>query len=147
MQTASEGVPRMFMSTLLDWRCRWWHHDMETLSSLLAICEGNPSQGPVMLSFDVLFLWAVIKRLTNNLIADDLSGNNIHNWMQIAVMSSQWTNFTNTTMHHSEQKCAHFCSEWRTVGQGTGALCNWWDWSVSDLLFLSTITLTMYACL
>ena len=28
------------------------------------------------------------------------------------------------TMHHSEQKCAHFCSEWCIVGYGTGAL---WD--------------------
>ena len=26
------------------------------------------------------------------------------------------------TMHHSEQKCAHFCSEWCIVGYGTGAL-------------------------
>ena len=31
------------------------------------------------------------------------------------------------TMHHSEQKCAHFCSEWCIVGYGTGVLrdlCN-----------------------
>ena len=27
-------------------------------------------------------------------------------------------------MHHSEQKCAHFCSEWCIVGYGTGAF---WD--------------------
>ena len=26
------------------------------------------------------------------------------------------------TMLHSEQKCAHFCSEWSIVGYGTGAL-------------------------
>ena len=31
------------------------------------------------------------------------------------------------TMHHSEQKCAHFCSEWCIVGYGTGAF---WDWSI-----------------
>ena len=28
------------------------------------------------------------------------------------------------TMHHSEQKCAHFCYEWCIVGYETGAL---WD--------------------
>ena len=28
------------------------------------------------------------------------------------------------TIHHSEQKCAHFCSEWFIVGYGTGALWN-----------------------
>ena len=30
----------------------------------------------------------------------------------------------NPTMHHSEQKCAHFCSEWHIVKYGTAAL---WD--------------------
>ena len=33
------------------------------------------------------------------------------------------------TMHHSEQKCAHFCSEWCIVGCGTVASWNLWDWS------------------
>ena len=28
------------------------------------------------------------------------------------------------TIHHSEQKCGHFCSEWCIVGYRTGAL---WD--------------------
>ena len=35
------------------------------------------------------------------------------------------------TMHHPEQKCAHFCSEWYIVGWGTGALWDLWDWSIS----------------
>ena len=35
------------------------------------------------------------------------------------------------TMHHSEQKCAHFCSEWCIVGYGTGALWDLWDWSIA----------------
>ena len=34
------------------------------------------------------------------------------------------------TMHHSEQKCAHFCSEWCIVGYGTGALWDFWEWSI-----------------
>ena len=34
------------------------------------------------------------------------------------------------TMHHSEQKCEHFCSEWRIVGHETGALWDLWDWSI-----------------
>ena len=37
------------------------------------------------------------------------------------------------TIHHSEQKCAHFCSEWCIVGYGTGAL-----WALCDCLFSST---------
>ena len=34
------------------------------------------------------------------------------------------------TMQHSEQKCAHFCSECCIVGYRTGALWDLWDWSV-----------------
>ena len=35
------------------------------------------------------------------------------------------------TTHHSEQKCAHLCSEWCIVGCGTGALWDLWDQSMS----------------
>ena len=42
--------------------CIWWHHQMETFSALLALCEGKflvtgefPSQRPVTQSFDVFF--------------------------------------------------------------------------------------------
>ena len=38
------------------------------------------------------------------------------------------------TMHHSEQKCAHFCSEWCIVGYGTGALCDLWIRSIKSML-------------
>ena len=34
------------------------------------------------------------------------------------------------TMHHSKQKCTHFCSEWCIVGYGTVAL---WDLWISQL--------------
>ena len=33
-------------------------------------------------------------------------------------------------MHHSEQKGAHFCSEWDIVEYGTGALWHLWDWCI-----------------
>ena len=42
---------------------------------------------------------------------------------------------------HSEQKCAHFCSEWSIVGYGTGAFWDLWIRSiVALLLFLFTLT-------
>ena len=34
------------------------------------------------------------------------------------------------TLHHSEQKCTHFCSEWCIVGYGTGALWDLWIRSI-----------------
>ena len=34
-------------------------------------------------------------------------------------------------MHHSEQKCAHFCSEWCIVGYETGAL---WDLQIRSII-------------
>ena len=61
----------------LNWRYgskskfSWWHHKMETLSALLAICAGNspvpgefPTQRPVMRSFDVFFDLRPNKRLS-----------------------------------------------------------------------------------
>ena len=49
----------------------WLHHQMETFSALLALCEGNPlvtggflSQRPVMWSFDVFFELCLNKRLS-----------------------------------------------------------------------------------
>ena len=34
------------------------------------------------------------------------------------------------TIHHSEQKCAHFFSEWCIAGYGTSVLWDLWDWSI-----------------
>ena len=34
------------------------------------------------------------------------------------------------TMLHSEQKCAHFCSEWSIVGYETGAFWDLWNWPI-----------------
>ena len=51
-------------------RLRWWRHQMETFSALLAICAGNspasgefPAQRPVTRSFDVFFDLCLNKRL------------------------------------------------------------------------------------
>ena len=35
------------------------------------------------------------------------------------------------TIHHSEQKCVHFCSEWCIVGYGTGALWDLRNWAIA----------------
>ena len=32
------------------------------------------------------------------------------------------------TIHDSEQKCVHFCSEWCITAYGTGAFWGLWDW-------------------
>ena len=39
------------------------------------------------------------------------------------------------TMHHSEQKCAHFCSEWCIVEYGAGALWDFWNWPMILLVY------------
>ena len=36
-------------------------------------------------------------------------------------------------MHHSEQKCAHFCSEWNIMRFGTGVCWDLWIRSISTL--------------
>ena len=50
----------------------WWRHQMETFSTLLAICAGNSpvtgdSQRPVTLKFHVFFDLCLNKRLSNEL--------------------------------------------------------------------------------
>ena len=51
--------------------CAWWRHQMETFSTLLAICAGNspvpgefPVQTPVTQTFDVFFDLRLNKRLS-----------------------------------------------------------------------------------
>ena len=36
------------------------------------------------------------------------------------------------TMLHSEQKCAHFCSEWNIVGYGTDAFWDLWKYIIEN---------------
>ena len=58
----------------IDWwwnRMAWWRHQMETFSTLLAICAGNspvpgefPTQRPVTRSFDVFFDLPLNKKLS-----------------------------------------------------------------------------------
>ena len=40
------------------------------------------------------------------------------------------------TMHHSEQKCTHFCCEWCIVGYETGTLWDIWDSSIMYKVYL-----------
>ena len=77
----------------------WWRHDMETLSELLASCEGNPRWIPsqAMRNFDVFvveqtgelsIIWDVVTLMlrrcfvfccwTNNWIVGDLGRLNVH---------------------------------------------------------------------
>ena len=45
-----------------------------------------------------------------------------------------------STMHHSEQSCAHFCSEWCIVGYGIGGL-----WDSRRCIFSSVLIGTCYS--
>ena len=63
----------------------WWRHQMETFSTLLALCAGNspvtgefPAQRPVTRSFDVFFDLRLNKRLSNNCEAGDLRRHRTH---------------------------------------------------------------------
>ena len=46
------------------------------------------------------------------------------------------------TMLHSEQRCAHFCSEWSIVGYGTGAFWDLWNWFIQLAQTVHSVTLT-----
>ena len=62
---------RYAICQLLSTGGSWWHHQMETFSTLLALCVGNslvtgefPAQRPVMWSFDISFDLRLNKRLS-----------------------------------------------------------------------------------
>ena len=68
--------PRFVVKWILGNKCQWtwWRHQMETFSTLLALCEGNLlvtdgflSQKPVMHSFDVFFDLHLNKQLSKQL--------------------------------------------------------------------------------
>ena len=59
------------LNVIQNSRYTWWHHQMETISAVLALCAGNspvtsefPSQRPVTRSFDVFFDLCLNKRLS-----------------------------------------------------------------------------------
>ena len=84
ISTETSGQPIMELPPLHH-RRKWWRHQMETFSALLALCEGNspvtgefPSQGPDTRSFDILFHLHLKKRLSKQRDAGDLGRNRAH---------------------------------------------------------------------
>ena len=49
-------------------------------------------------------------------------------------------------IRHSEQKCAHFCSEWSILGYGTGAFWDLWIRSIGAIAEISYIHLLWEKC-
>ena len=67
----------------------------------------------------------------NNSEAGDLRRYRVHcDVMVMLIHKSQHALVPYPTILHSEQKCAHSCSEWSIVGYGTGAFWNLWNWSI-----------------
>ena len=65
-------------------------------------------------------------------IAEDLGARSRHQRQGYVINQSYKSNnsplpyLLYPTIYHSEQKCAHFCSEWRIVGYGRGAFRELW---------------------
>ena len=69
--TLHSAISLLRVFAVLRWHWTWWRHQMETFSSLRALCEGNspvtdesPSQRAVNRSFDVSFYLCLNKRLS-----------------------------------------------------------------------------------
>ena len=88
--------------------CSWWRHQIETFSTLLAICAGNspvtgafPTQKPVTRSLDVFFDFRM-NGWVNNGEAGDLGRHRAH--YDVIVMSIIchvfWTSETCCLFHH-----------------------------------------------
>ena len=67
----------------------------------------------------------VVKMATSGVAKDEnfvLSSNSLSSSVYQWQQKSHNAPLPYLIIHHSEQKCAHFCSEWCIVGYGTGAL-------------------------
>ena len=126
---------------------------MTSFSAFLALCEGNSpvtgeftSQRPVTRSFDVLYYLRPNKRLNKQSRRRRFETPSRSLWRHCNALREIPSTFFNNQMHrshnapvpcptmrHSKQKCAHFCSEWCIVGDGTGALWDLWDRSLMSL--------------
>ena len=87
---------------------RWWRHNMETLSTLLALCGGihrsrwiPPHKGPVMRGFDIS-LGVSLNKLPNK---QSRGG-----WIDMS-----WRSFDVPVMHDDVKKWKHFPRYWPFV--------------------------------
>ena len=78
--------------------------------------------------------FALIQFLTKRLLQTFAHDNTLMNfscsWID-QVHKSQNAPAPYPTMLHSEQKCAHFCSEQGIMGYGTGAFWDLWMWFIA----------------
>ena len=79
------------------WRRSWWRHQMETFSSLQALCAGNspfpgefPTQRPVTRSFDVFFDLRLNKRLSKQSWGWWFEMQSGSSWCHCNVVSTLW---------------------------------------------------------
>ena len=64
----------------------------------------------------------------------------LSNWYSIDLIhKSQNSPVPYTRMLHSEQSCAHFCSEWSILGYETGAFWDLWNWSIEGHSMVFTL--------
>ena len=94
-------------------RLTWWRHQMETFSSLLALCAGNspvivevPAQRPVTLSSMLSLICVWINDWVNNHEACDLRRHRAH--YDVIVMKSPATWHTQYCNHNNSYACNWF---------------------------------------
>ena len=139
----------------------WWRHQMETFPRYWPFVRGihwspvnSPHKGQWRrtLMFSLIYPWTC---WTNNWIKNtrDAGYDVIIIWNcgqgycpcnQTKDQSDKSQNapVSYPIMHYSEQKCAHFCSEWHIVGYGTGAFCEFGLFHDHAMTFRITITMT-----
>ena len=86
----------------------WWRHKMETLSAVLALCEGDPlatdgfpSQRPLTQSFDVFFDMHLNKRLSKQSICGDLRRHDVHCNVTVMFNENTKTFIVNISMDYT----------------------------------------------
>ena len=132
MQTAMECVIRQPHN----------NHDTEMFSALVGLCAGNQqwpvdSQSKGLVIMVMLCFWdslllayhTVQHTVKLPVIWDTMTSLKCENIIDQSH-KSHIASVSYPTMHHSEQKCGHFCSEWCIVGYENDALWDLWIRSI-----------------
>ena len=127
----------------------WWHHQMETFSTLLALCEGDspvtgelPSQRPVIPSFDV----QLNKRLSKQSWRQSLETPSHSLWRHCNVEMEQHlqVNATTTSSHRaSTVPCCYNMVNLLTYPYKIHPIAHSLGWAMGCILCIQTVIYTL----
>ena len=123
--------PRMCFALRVD--TTWWHHQMETISTIATLSEGNPP--PRALTFSLVLTW--ISGWRNNRAACDLRCHDAH--CGATLMESGKIRIRSSNVWKSPDILSDFCKKWHLKQNFTIWRISWWRHQMEEFSALLAI--------